>query len=190
MLAKKTARFVSAPGSAWGLRLLLRWLLLLRRGLLRWLRRLLLWRLRLLVVLLCGGRGLRRPIAGQRALGARRYVRHCRHLLHLPLFGVGDLNAEGVERGPGDTVELYTRLLVRGHGRHQVRLRHRKVALRLQHLVVGGSTQGIFLLLRVQRLVPQSDRSLCRLYPRPVLLEGELRVPHLDADLVLQLLQA
>src|SRR5581483_6927308 len=142
MLAKKPARFVGAPGSAWSLRLLLRWLLLLRR----WLRRLLLWRLRLLVVLLCRGRGLRRPIAGQRALGARRHVRHGRHLLHLPLFGVGDLNAEGVERGSGHTIELYTRLLVGGHGRHQVRLRYRKVALRLQHLVVGRSAQGILLL--------------------------------------------
>ena len=60
----------------------------------------------------------------------------------------------------------------------------------LQHERGGRSAEGVFLLLRIQRLLGQIHRSLGRGYAGPVLLQGELRVADFDADFVLHLLQA
>ena len=65
----------------------------------------------------------------------------------------------------------------------------RQIPLRLQHQGCRGRTQGIFLLLGIQRLTCQLNGCLARCHAGAVLLHRELRIPNFDAHLVLELLQ-
>ena len=64
-----------------------------------------------------------------------------------------------------------------------------KRTLVLQYQRGRGRTQGVFLLLGIERLVAQVNRSLRGRDARPVLCHRELRVADFDPDLVFQLLQ-
>ena len=98
-------------------------------------------------------------------------------------------DARMIEQQPGRAVQFDLRFLVSRHCRNQGRFGLRQRALVLQHQSCSRSAQSVFLLLCIQRLAAQINRGLSGSHAGAVLLYGELRIPHFDADLVFQLLQ-
>src|SRR5262249_18854447 len=111
-------------------------------------------------------------------------------MLHLTLLSFSNLNSIMRQGQAGDAVQLDARFFIIPHGSDEVRLCLRVVSLRLQHSIVGRSTQSVFLLLYIKGVAGQIA-TLSRCFNLgTVLRQYELGVADFDPDLVLELLQA
>src|SRR5581483_10131764 len=137
---------------------------------------------------------LRPSIARRRRRHRRRQVlprsniRHIRCMGHLAANRIGHHDAGMVQQQTRRAVQFDHRFFIRRRRRNQVRLGAGQSRLGLQYRGRSRNARRQLLLLRVQRLPCQFDRGLCRLHRRAILLQRELRIAHLDAHLVLQLL--
>src|SRR5439155_24548420 len=119
-----------------------------------------------------------------------RYVRDVGHVGHLPALGVGEQDAGMIEKQPSGTIEVGAGFLVRCHGGNERGFSLSQGCLILQHERGGGSAKSVLFLLGVERLVSKFHGRLRRFHGGAILLYRKLGVADLDANLVLELLNA
>ena len=92
------------------------------------------------------------------------------------------------QSGAGCTIQLNFRLLINGHGRHQIQLRQRQIALRGQGLVVDPAPRSCSFFM-ISNVRCARSRALRAASTRAAgCSQRILRVAYFDADLFLQLL--
>src|SRR5437762_284930 len=95
-----------------------------------------------------------------------------------------------IEEQAGGAIELGAGFLVRGHGGNERGFSLSQCCLILEDEGGGRSAECVLFLLGIERLVSKFHGGLRRFHGGAVLLDGELGVADLDANLVLELLNA
>ena len=123
-------------------------------------------------------------------IGTWCYVRDVGHVGHFPALGVGEQDAGMIEEQPGGTIEFGAGLLIRGHGGNERGFSLSQCCLILEDEGGGRSAERVLFLLGIERLVSKFHGRLRRFHGGAILLYRKLGVADLDANLVLELLNA
>src|SRR5580658_925729 len=132
------------------------------------------------------GRPSVRPVVLRDCLACRtrRDVRNVWRLRYLAALSVNDRDACAIEKAAGRLFQLHYRLFVCNLGGDQRRFGQRQCGLILQYRNRSRRVNIELPLFCIERLSREIDGCLSGFDAGAVLLDAELSVPHLDANLI------